>query len=280
MTNTLKAIINIIDNPSYQLMQKYQGRNRINGIGDALERFIQDSFAATLTETSEQQRLKKLESVFSYLGNQNNPPDMIIKQGDAIEAKKIQSLRSAIALNSSYPKSKLSSKDPSITSSCRNCENWSEKDILYTIGVTNDQSLRHLWFVYGDCYAANQEIYTRIKATISQGVNSIDGVEFAETKELGRVNKVDPLGITNLRIRGMWHIDNPMRVFDYLYQINEQKAFSMACLMTKSKFNSFPLEDRNSLQTKPVQIETVKIKNPNNPANLIDAVLVNFQVEE
>ena len=42
MTNTLKAIINIVDNPSYQLMQKYQGRNRINGIGDALERFIRD----------------------------------------------------------------------------------------------------------------------------------------------------------------------------------------------------------------------------------------------
>ena len=92
MTNTLKAIVNIVDNPSYQLMQKYQGRNRINGIGDALERFIQDSFAATLTETDEQQRLEKLESVFSYLGNQNNPPDLIIKQGDAIEVKKIQSL--------------------------------------------------------------------------------------------------------------------------------------------------------------------------------------------
>ena len=86
------------------------------------------------------------------------------------------------------------------------------------------------------------------------------------------------MGITNLRIRGMWHIDNPVKVFDYLYQIDEQKAFSMACLMTKSKFDSFPLEDRNSLQTKPVQIETVKIKNPNNPANLIDAVLVDFQV--
>ena len=72
-TNTLKAIINIIDNPTYQLMQKYKGRNRINNIGDALERFIQDSFAATLTEIDESLKLEKLESVFSYLGNQNNP---------------------------------------------------------------------------------------------------------------------------------------------------------------------------------------------------------------
>lgn len=205
---------------------------------------------------------------------------MILKQDDAIEVKKIQSLRSAIALNSSYPKSKLYFDDPSITANCRNCENWIEKDILYTIGVTNDQSLRYLWFVYGDCYAANREVYTRIKATISQGVNTIEGVEFAETKELGRVNKVDPLGITNLRIRGMWHIDNPLRVFDYVYQIDEQKVFSLACLMTKLKFDSFPTEDRNRLQTKPVQVKTVKIKNPNNPANLIDAVLISFQVEK
>ena len=280
MSNTLKAIVNIVDNPTYQLMQKYKGRNRINGIGDALERFIQNSFAATLTETDESLRLEKLESVFSYLGNQNNPPDMILKRGDAIEVKKIQSLKSAIALNSSYPKSKLYYDDPSITANCRNCENWSEKDILYTIGVTSDRSLRHLWLVYGDCYAANREIYTRIKATISQGINSIEGVEFAETKELGRVNKVDPLGITNLRIRGMWHIDNPLKVFDYLYQIDEQKAFSMACLMTKSKFDSFPLEDRNSLETKPIEVRAVKIKSPNNPAKLIDAVLMSFYVEK
>lgn len=277
-TNLLRAIVNIVENPSYKLMQKYRGRNRINGVGDALERFVQDSFAGTLTENNESLRLRQLESTFSYLGNQNNPPDMIIKQGDAIEVKKVQSLKSAIALNSSFPKSKLHFDDPSITSDCRYCEDWSEKDILYAIGVTSDQSLRHLWFVYGDCYAAKRKIYTRIKTIISQGVNSIEGVEFAETKELGRVNKVDPLGITNLRIRGMWHIDNPLRVFDYIYQLDEQKAFAVACLMKKSKFNSFPVDDRNNLERKHIQIQDVKIKNPNNPANLIDAVLIVFQV--
>ena len=279
MTNTLKAILHIVENPSFQLMERYRGRNRINNVGDALERFIQDSFAETLRETNETRRLQKLEATFSYLGNQNNPPDMTIEQGDAIEVKKIQSLKSAIALNSSYPKSKLYVDDPSISSNCRKCEDWTEKDILYVIGVTNDLSLRHLWLVYGDCYAAKPETYTRIKTTISQGVNSIPGVEFAETKELGRVNKVDPLGITNLRIRGMWHIDNPLRVFDYIYQPGKEYIFAMACLMTKAKFDSFPLEDRNSLQNQPLKVENVKIANPDNPAKLIDAVLIKFQAK-
>lgn len=275
-TNTLKAILNIANNPSYELMAKYQGRNRINSVGDALERFIQDSFAGTLNEADEATRLQKLESTFSYLGNQNNPPDIIIKQGDAIEVKKVQSPKSAIALNSSFPKSKLYADDPSLTSSCRNCEDWSVKDIVYAIGFTSDRSLRHLWLVYGDCYAAKKEIYTRIKTIISQGINSIEDVEFAETKELGRVNKVDPLGITNLRIRGMWHIDNPLRVFDYIYQPDEEKPFAMACLMTKIKFDSFPAEDRHNLQNEGIQINHVKIQNPNNPAKLIDAVLIIF----
>src|SRR5699024_11579610 len=61
-----------------------------------------------------------------------------------------------------------------------------------------------LWFVYGDCYCADKSYYERIADTIKDGVSSIPDVDFGETKELGRVNKVDPLGITYLRIRGMW----------------------------------------------------------------------------
>ena len=44
----------------------------------------------------------------------------------------------------------------------------------------------------------------------------LQDVEFSETNELGRVNKVDPLGITYLRIRGMWGIENPIKVFNYV----------------------------------------------------------------
>ncbi len=278
-TTLLQAIFNIAQNPAYELMQKYGGRNRINGVGDALERFIQDGFANTFNEVDEARRLKKLEATFSYLGNQNNPPDIIIKGGDAIEVKKVQSLKSAIALNSSFPKSKLYSSDPLITAECRNCEKWSEKDFIYTVGVTTDVTLRHLWFIYGDCYAANREVYSRIKTTISEGVNSIPGVEFAETKELGRINSVDPLGITNLRVRGMWHIDNPLRVFDYIYQHKEENAFALACLMKKSKFDSFPKHDREQIEQLPFQIQNVKIKNPNNPVQLMDAVLIVFEVK-
>lgn len=47
------------------------------------------------------------------------------------------------------------------------------------------------------------------------GIGEINGLEFAKTKEIGRLNKVDPVGITYLRIRGMWGIKNPVDIRKY-----------------------------------------------------------------
>ena len=98
MSNILKAFVNITKNPIVNLVDFYQGRNRINNSGKALENYIQDIFAGTVDEDNETKRLKKLQEVFSYQGNQNNPPDLILKNSDAIEVKKLQSKNSVIAL--------------------------------------------------------------------------------------------------------------------------------------------------------------------------------------
>jgi hypothetical protein len=55
---------------------------------------------------------------------------------------------------------------------------------------------------------------------------------------------MDPLGITNFRIRGMWEIENPLRVFSYLYSFDERKSFSLAAILTKEKYESFPKDDK------------------------------------
>jgi len=274
-TNILKALVNIVNSPQTELLSFYSGRNRINNVGMALEEFVQDAFAGTIHESNPARRKQRISEVFSYIGNQNNPPDIIISGGDAIEVKKIQNFRSAIALNSSYPKHKLYVDDPRITEACRNCERWKEKDIIYVVGVTTDVSLRHLWFVYGDCYAASPEVYSRITNTISTGINTIEDVEFSETRELGRVNRVDPLGITYLRIRGMWHIENPFKVYQEIYSYTPSEDLQFACLMRKSKFESLPEEDKNIIvNNERIYVQEVTINNPDNPANLLDAVLI------
>lgn len=134
--------------------------------------------------------------------------------------------------------------------------------------------------VYGDCYAAEKHVYQRIKDKITEGITEINDVEFTETKELGKVKKVDPLGITDLRIRGMWHIANPSKVFNYIDDENNSK-FKLRVLMTKEKFDSFPKKDADSLLgLNQIAVEYLKIKDPNNPANLKDAILIKFNIEE
>jgi hypothetical protein len=86
--NILTTIANIAANPICELRSYYESRNRANSMGEALENYVKDVFVGTLTETNEQARLERLEQVFSYQGNQNNPPDTIIRHSDAIEVKK------------------------------------------------------------------------------------------------------------------------------------------------------------------------------------------------
>jgi hypothetical protein len=281
MTNILEAILNIANNPILEIRKHYSGRNRANSVGEALETFVKDAFANIIHATDEQERMTRYNEVFSWLGNQNHPPDIMIKQGDAIEVKKTQSVNSDLALNSSYPKSNIQSNSTMITQECRTCEKWTEKDLIYCVGHTDDESVNSLWMVYGNIYAAKHETYQVIKQKITDGINEIPNVELAETNELGRVNRVDPLGITNLRIRGMWQIQNPRRVFNYLH-IQTNNKFELVAIVPTSKYNSFPSDSKNRIENlgnPNLTISDVKVKDPNNPVNLLDAKLIVFKID-
>jgi len=278
MTNILEAIINIVTNPILDIKNLYSGKNRVNNVGEGLEMYIKDAFADTIKLVDEQAKMIKYNYVFSWLGNQNHPPDIMIRTGDAIEVKKTQSVNSDLALNSSYPKSTIQSNSTLITQECRDCEEWVEKDLIYCIGHTSNEKINSLWMVYGSIYAANHETYQIVKQKISTGINEIPNVELAETNELGRVNRVDPLGITNLRIRGMWQIQNPRRVFNYLHKPSNSN-FELVVIIPATKYNSFPISSIKKLEllnNTALTITNVKVKNPNNPAKLIDAKLIVF----
>ena len=281
MTNLITAIINIVQNPIIKLGEYAKSHNRANNMGDGLEEYVKDIFAGTIGEKNSASRTETINKCFSYLGNTNNPPDAIIRGGDAVEVKKLESHGAGLALNSSYPKAKLFYDSPMITAKCRCCEEWQEKDIIYAIGVVNKNQLSQLSFVYGMDYAASAEIYERIRNKIREGVLEIPDIEFAETKELGRVNRVDPLGITYLRIRGMWHIENPANVFDYVHRADPDKNFNLMAIINTNKYNTF--QNRGDLEklakTDPrLQITDVRIKTPDNPAILKDAKLITFAV--
>lgn len=281
MTNILEAVSNIVGHKKFTIRDFYSGRNRANNMGNALESYIKDAFADAFHINNESSRLEVYNNKFSWLGSQNNPPDIMIRGGDAIEVKKTQSSSgSRLALNSSYPKANLIHTNPMITKECRSCEDWITKDLIYCVGHTSDIKLKSLWMVYGSIYAAKQETYERIKRTITEGIKEIQDVVFSDTKELSRINQVDPLGITNLRVRGMWDIENPRKVFSYL-QVPTYNDFELICLIPKEKYNSFPETSREKMaqiKDNNFTLEDRKVKDPNNPANLLDCKLIRFYI--
>lgn len=157
MRNIVDAIIEIVEAPKYRLKEYSESHNRANQMGTALEEYVKDLFAGTVGEKDPGKRNQKLSETFCYLGNQNNPPDSMLKnEGDAIEVKKIESSNAALPLNSSYPKAKLYSDSKMINNACRTCEHWTERDMLYVVGVLKDNMLESLVFLYGDLYCETE----------------------------------------------------------------------------------------------------------------------------
>lgn len=282
MTNILTAISEITRHYHACIENITDGNNRANNMGDALEVYIKNAFAGVLGETNEHAKIAAISKEFSYTGSKNNPPDMMLKGGDAIEVKKIESARSNLPLNSSHPKAKLLVSNKKINKACRECEDWQEKDLIYAIGQIKKDStqLSVLWMVYGDCYAADIETYEKVEASIKDSIACLENVEIKETNELSGAKGIDPLGISELRVRGMWQIKHPSKVFDYVYKAGVNTSFELIVLMREEKYLSFPKTDIERLKNqKNINIDLVKIKSPNNPTKLLNANLVSFKIE-
>lgn len=276
--NIIDAIFDIITNNQYDIKAYSKANNRANAVGDALEDYIKDVFAGATNVADLDERDRLLAECFSYQGNTNNPPDIMLKGGDAIEVKKIEKITAGLALNSSYPKAKLFADSHLISKDCRECEEWSERDMIYATGVVDGEKLRNLMFVYGCDFCADKEVYERIYNAVKVGVKTIPDIEFGETAELGRVNRVDPLGITYLRMRGMWHIENPFKVFSRYFELSGS-VFNFVAIINEEKYNTFSnvarLEELAE-RVNTLSIRDINIKNPNNPVQLKRAKLISY----
>lgn len=140
------------------------------------------------------------------------------------------------------------------------------------------KQLKSLWFVYGTCYAASEDVYQSIETRIKQSLEEIDDLSISiDTNELGRVNNIDSLNITYLRIRGMWVIQHPSKVFDELYEQTDE-IFSLIAIIPIEKYNSFPEEDRNIIETTTtITVTNEVISDPNNAADTLDIKLLVFK---
>lgn len=255
---------------------------RINSEGALFEYYIKDALTGGFYG-DEDSRIYAYRQNFAWLGNQNNPPDAIARHGDAFEIKKLLSPKNSIALNSSPPKDMLHSNDARIVAACRNSDGgeWAKKDIFYAIGWIESQRVRSIYFVQGSCYAASREVYEGISTKLSENIGeaiSSSGLDAGKTDELGRINRVDPLGITSLRVRGMWQIENPSKVFQKVARIDPTKKFQAFSIMKWEKYLQMLDVQRNMPKT-PINLSRAKVPDPNNPAEELEIAVLEVSWE-
>lgn len=164
MTNILEAIINISKLKNLEIKEFNSGNNRAINMGEGLENFVKNAFSNAFEVEDKNEQNKIYYENFSYQGSKRTPPDLMLRGGDALEVKKTETLSTELQLNSSHPKAKLYSSSTLINAHCKNCEEWETKDFIYVIGhLPKSNYLSSLWFIHGEIYAADENVYTDLK---------------------------------------------------------------------------------------------------------------------
>lgn len=266
MRTVIDAIIDIVERNAYSLNSSLllQGNNIVQANGVPFEDYVMNLFSDNLFETNKNRFRTKIDEVYSCLHAKNYSPDFIINGGDAIEVKKTEKYANEYQFNSSYPKKLLFPDSPKLVPGALKHEQWEQKDMLYVFGVVpQGKRISLMSFIYGTEFAADRRHYEDLEDKIRDSVSMYDS---SETNELGRLNGIDPLRMTSLRItRGMWLIKNPLRLIEEYWAPNPDHSFDFVCLMDCNKYDSDPRKDyllKLSKTYKNLQIREINISDP------------------
>ena len=232
-----------------------QPRGTLGAKGKPFEIFAKNMYAGSLGALSSHVDAA-WQKTFSWLGSDNAPPDFMIWNGDAIEVK-VHGSTTQIQLNSSPPKRSLKANDTRIEKDCRDCEIWVEKDFVYFIGKANAEYVEAVWLIDGRCIAAESSVYDVLFDKLKATVKELGG---EPGNEIGRLNRVDPLKATSLRVRGMWLLDHPAKVFKDFFVKPQDQVFVLNALISKTKWDEYPkelIDDLEALSVHGLSIEHI-----------------------
>ena len=274
MSNILDAIMNIINDGSFEARRTKDTENSINQVGDSLEEYIKDAFSNSFNLEGEE-RASAMKDCILYHGNSSNPPDIITAGNDkiAIEVKKSDLYKSALQLNSSMPHSKFSSKDSRINTKCRDLIGDEEMDMLYVVGafVKKQNKLRHLSMVYGSVYCADISTYEKVDNIVRNQLKELSKpigktapmVHLdLDSNELGKIKDIDPNGHCDLRIRGMYTYESPYVVFNEQFD-SEQLEFDLFVVVPNDTFEG--MENKEVFVEFAKENENISIEEKNYP---------------
>lgn len=228
--------------------KKARVRGSVQSKGESLEEIFKDILCG-VTRSKTGSRPVLYERHLAYQGGKRNPPDAILRggeDGDAFEVKKVLN-NQKLQLNSSHPHSSIERGKSRLTVKANRIEpetEWNKRDLFYVVGDIEIGKAKGnwLWVVEGQVIAQETSYYEqlekRIRESISESLGA-SGLAFSVSNELGRVDDVDHLKRTDLRIRGMWLLSNPKALFADDLQANVSLAAhcTVITLLTKSKWD-------------------------------------------
>lgn len=157
-------------------------------------------------------------------------------------------------MNSSLPKQKISSSNERVHNDAKT--GWKEKDLVYIIGSeVKGGSFGFIWIFFGDCLCASKEVYESLDKKIGAGMQKVEDespfAELQDTNEVGRFNNIDRHGRSHLRVRGMWTLEHPSKVFSEKIDSYKQKyEEKQPCffVLRKEKYTSWELSKRQKVE--------------------------------
>ena len=100
--------------------------------------------------------------------------------------------------------------------------------------------------------------------------------------EIGRFNDVDALKATSLRVRAMWLLEHPARVFQSIFQLPEVGKFVLNVLVAAQKWDSYPkdeIDTVSALSRYGLRINRVEIPDSGKPGEKLAAVHIAWEVD-
>lgn len=247
----------------------YDSSISINSTGERMEYFVKDLLAGSLDKESKEDKITEHKKYLSWLGSQNHPPDLMIRDDVAVEVKKSRGKHSKLQLNSSTPRTHLKPDMPRVNTDCANCEDWGEKDMVYVLGSSVTKSdVGFMWVVYGECWCDKNEEYNSVTNSIESAIEDslpddvtldMSGNEIAKVKDVG-----DGMG-AELRVRPMWSIGHPAKIFSQYVNNYEEKIDNgqpLFLVMPDDKFESTNEQKKAELaESDTITITKVKEEN-------------------
>ena len=250
-------------------------RPGVNRAGEGLELWVKHFLAGTIGHADEQIIETVWAETFSFHGSANNPPDAMIRNSIASEVKKTENAAGTLQLNSSWPIRTLRSDDAHITQECRIAESWEEKPFLFIVGRVNptSKSVSALWVIDGRCLSDNEEVYENLMTNARFAILTIGG---DSTREIGKFSSVDSLGRTSLRVRPMFALVHPAKIFETIFREQKTNQFVLNVLIPTSSYSEFSTADRKEIEseTRGISVSHLNIPDPTNASTGMLSTLI------